>query len=155
MSISKYIFSLTFLVFSVSMTQVMAQENVTHASLIGAWSYFHVTKDLFSEQKIVATEQKFIFRDAQNVTMMVSSEESEVIQDTAYQLKYSLTVHDTAMYLTLFTPESQKTIGAYVRMPMPGMLEMAADPNFTSQKQLYKKVSIPIPAHAPQTRIRK
>ncbi|MGL4388003.1 MAG: hypothetical protein ACRCTJ_01245 [Brevinema sp.] len=127
-----------------------ADNLVNHASLLGAWSYFHVTKDVFSDQKLLATEQRLIFRDAQNVTLIISAKESEFVHDTIYNLKYTLSLHDNVTYLTLFSTESKKVIGAYVRMPLSGALEMASDPNFIQQKQLYKKVSVSIPSQIPK-----
>ncbi|MGL4563092.1 MAG: hypothetical protein ACRCVW_04480 [Brevinema sp.] len=132
------------------MSAVSYANNVlSHASLLGAWSYFHVTADYFSAEKILATEQRLLFRDGQNVTLIISSKESEFIQNTTYNLKYTLSLRDNTTYLTLFSTESEKVIGAYVRMPLAGTLEFATDPNFILQKQLYKRVSLPVPTQTP------
>lgn len=124
---------------------IFGEEIVTHASLLGAWSYFHVTKDFFSDDKLLATEQRLLFRDGQNVTLEIVSKEAEFVQNTSYNLKYTLSIRDNTTYLTFFSTESSKVIGAYIRIPLAGALEMASDPNFRTQKQLYKQLSVPIP----------
>lgn len=118
-----------------------SQQQITHASLIGAWTYFYITTDYFSTDKIIATEQRLIFQDGQNVTLVISAKESEFVQNTTYELKYSLSLRDNVPYLSLFSPESTQVLGAYMRMPLSGALELAADPNFNIQKQLYKRLS--------------
>jgi len=114
---------------------------ISHSTLIGAWSYFYITTDYFVPDKIIATEQRLIFQDGQNVILRISAKESEFFQDTEYSLKYSLSLRDNIPYLSLFSTESMEVLGAYVRMPLSGALEMASDPNFRTQKQLYKRLT--------------
>ncbi|SFB71740.1 hypothetical protein SAMN02745150_00447 [Brevinema andersonii] len=125
--------------------QMHAQEQVTHAVLIGAWSYFYITTDSFAQDKNIATEQRLIFRDGQNVTLNIVAKEQEYFQNTSYELKYALSLRDNVPYLTLFSPESKEILGAYVRMPLDNALELASDPGFTKQSQLYKRNSILLP----------
>lgn len=122
-----------------------AQVQVTHGALIGAWSYFYVTADTFALDKNIATEQRLIFRDGQNVTLNIVAKEQEYFQNTSYELKYALSLRDNVPYLTLFSPESKEVLGAYIRMPLNSALELASDPGFTRQSQLYKRNSILLP----------
>lgn len=116
-----------------------AEVQVNYASLSGVWAYFHITSDYFTTGKLVASEQKLYFQDNENVVLNVVVKEKEYHQNTTYRLKYSLSLRDNVPYLTLFSTESKKVLGAYLRMPYKNSLEMASDPNFTVQKQLYQR----------------
>ncbi|MGL4366888.1 MAG: hypothetical protein ACRCTQ_01195 [Brevinemataceae bacterium] len=117
-----------------------AQIQITHASLVGVWTYFYITQDDFSTDKVIVSQQRLIIRDGQNATLIITARDEEYVQETSYNLKYSLSLHDNTPYLSLFSTESDVVLGAYMRMPVECALEMASDPNFRVQKQLYKRV---------------
>ncbi len=120
---------------------LFAQVQVTHGALIGVWSYFYIGADFFAKDMMLATEQRLIFQDGQNVVLEILAKEKEYNQDTSYKLKYSLSLKDNVPYITLFSTESKEVLGAYMRMPLGDSLEMAADPNFKTKKQLYQRKS--------------
>ncbi len=116
-----------------------AEEQVTYESLQGVWSYFHITSDIFSMDRAVGSEQRLLFQDHENVVVNVIAKEQDYHQNTSYKLRYSLSLRDNVPYLSLFSAESEQVLGAYVRIPYKNSLEMASDPNFTQQKQLYQR----------------
>ena len=118
---------------------VYSEEAVTHSSLLGVWTYFFLTKDSFNPDKLLATEQRLLFLDGQNAVLEILAQEAEFVQTTKYNLKYNLSFRDNEVYLSLFSPESDKVIGAYIRMPLKDALEFSSDPKFRSQRQLYKR----------------
>ncbi|MGL4677075.1 MAG: hypothetical protein ACRCWI_05355 [Brevinema sp.] len=115
------------------------EQQVTYSALEGVWSYFHITSDFFTSDKLIATEQRLFFQDKENVVLNVVAKEKDYLQDTTYRLRYSLSLRDNVPYLSLFSAESTQVLGAYLRMPYKNSLEMAADPGFTMQKQLYQR----------------
>lgn len=143
---------LLFLFLFASSVPLSAQVQITHAALIGVWSYFHITTDTFATNKMIATEQRITFQDGQNAQLTIVAEENEYYQNTAYQLKYALSLKDGIPYLTLFSSESKQVLGGYMRMPYNDSLEMASDPNFRRQKQLYQRKSPVLPMIAPPSR---
>ncbi|MGL5956414.1 MAG: hypothetical protein ACRC0X_07435 [Brevinema sp.] len=116
-----------------------AEQQITYSSLEGVWSYFHITSDFFTTDKLVGTEQRLFFQDKETVVLNVIAKEKDYLQNTSYRLRYSLSLRDNVPYLSLFSSESRQVLGAYLRMPYKNSLEMAADPGFTMQKQLYQR----------------
>lgn len=132
-------YRILFFLFSI-LSVIRSYAQVTHASLIGAWTYFYITSDVFSDDKVVGTEQQLIFRDGANVTLNIVVNEKEIHQATSYQLKYTILLKDGMSYLQLYSTESSRVLGSYVRMLSDDSLEMAADSGFTTQKYLYRRV---------------
>ncbi len=127
-----------------------AEYQVNYNVLQGVWSYFHITPDYFAMDKLVGVEQRLAFQDKERVTLTVVAQEEDYNQDTVYELRYSLSLRDNVPYLSLFSTESTHVMGAYIRMPYQTSIELAADPNFTKERQLYqKKDSDFIPLLAP------
>ena len=116
-----------------------SEQQVNHAALKGLWTYFHITEDFFTDNKMVGAEQHLTFQDGQNITLTIITKENEYLQNTSYKLRYTLSLRDNVPYLTLFSSESKQVLGAYLRIPYAGSLEMAGDPNFKTKKQLYQR----------------
>ena len=116
-----------------------SEQQVNHAALQGVWTYFHITTDFFTDDKMVGAEQRLFFQDGQNITLTVLTKENEYLQSTSYKLNYTLSLRDNVPYITLFSTESKQVLGAYLRIPYEGSLEMAGDPSFATKKQLYQR----------------
>ncbi len=118
---------------------IYSEETVTYDSLVGVWSYFHIGGDNFAFNKLIGTEQRLFFQDRERVILQVIAKEQDFHQDTSYQLRYSLSLRDNVPYLSLFSDESEQVLGAFVRKPYKNSLEMASDPGFVYQRQLYQR----------------
>lgn len=116
-----------------------SEQQVNHAALQGVWTYFHITTDFFTEDKMVGAEQRLVFQNGQNITLTILTKENEYLQSTSYKLNYTLSLRDNVPYITLFSTESKEVLGAYLRIPYEGSLELAGDPSFRTKKQLYQR----------------
>ncbi len=122
-----------------------SEQAISYDSLIGVWSYFHITQDSFSPSKLVGSEQRLIFQDKERVILQVIAKEQDYHQDTTYQLNYSLSLRNNVPYLSLFSAESDRVLGSYLRMPYKNSLEMSSDPSFSKQRHLYQRKDVVLP----------
>lgn len=126
-----------------------AEEQITHAALLGSWVYYYISTDSFDSTKSIVTEQRLLFTSGSEVTLNIAVRDSEYIQNTTYTLKYALMLRNNTPYLSMYTPESKEVLGAYLRMPIKNGLELSAVPAFrndlSNSTQLYRRNSVIMP----------
>lgn len=145
----KYLWPILFLLTA----PLRAEEQVTHAALMGSWVYYYISRDSFDTSKNIVTEQRLIFTSGEDVTLNIAVRDTEYIQNTTYTLKYALLLRNNTPYLTLYSPESKEVLGAYLRMPVKNGLELSATMAFqnsgANSTQLYRRNSVIMPGQFP------